>query len=365
MNKHLEGVSRIFLSIQLSFRYRKIRFPVREPAFLRQNKEKWLEFEQLLKQPQGREVNPDRLAELYIQLTDDLAYARTFFPKGQTVRYLNGLAAQTHLAIYKNKKTRRNRFVSFWTEELPLIMRNSYRELWISFAVFTFVFLIGLLTALQENEFVNAVLGDGYVNSTIDNIERGDPMGVYKDSPSFPMFLEIAINNIKVSFIAFAAGILLSAGTFYLLFSNGLMLGAFFGLFHLYGDLTEALPVIYIHGTLELSAIVIAAAAGIKLGNSILFPGTLSRIQSLQIQAKEGIKIVIGLVPVFLLAAWLEGYVTRLTEWPLWAKLIVILLSLTFVVGYYLYYPFVVKSKAADSARSEAGMAGWINGITE
>lgn len=332
---------------------------MREPAFLRQNKEKWLEFEQLLQRPQGREMNPDRLAELYIQLTDDLAYARTFFPKGQTVKYLNGLAAQTHLAIYKNKKTQRNRFLTFWTEELPAIMGNSRRELWISFGVFTFVFLIGLLTALQENDFVNAVLGDGYVNATIDNIERGDPMGVYKDSPSFPMFLEIAVNNIKVSFIAFAAGILLSIGTLYLLFNNGLMLGAFFGLFHLYGDLSEALPVIYIHGTLELSAIVIAGAAGIKLGNSILFPGTLSRIQSLQIQAKEGIKIVIGLVPVFLLAAWLEGYITRLTEWPLWAKLVVIFLSLAFVLGYYLYYPFVMKAKTNKNTEPDIAATGW------
>lgn len=338
---------------------------MREPAFLRQNKEKWLEFEQLLQRPQGRKVNPDRLAELYIQLTDDLAYARTFFPKGQTVKYLNGLAAQTHLAIYKNKRTRRNRFITFWTEELPLIMRNSRRELLVSFGVFTFVFLIGLLTALQENEFVTAVLGDGYVSTTIDNIERGDPMGVYKDSPPFPMFLEIAVNNIKVSFIAFAAGILLSIGTLYLLFNNGLMLGAFFGLFHLYGDLSEALPVIYIHGTLELSAIVIAGAAGIKLGNSILFPGTLSRIQSLQAQAKEGIKIVIGLVPVFLLAAWLEGYVTRLTEWPLWAKLVVILLSLAFVVGYYLWYPLVVKAKINRIPETDIGSAGWVNETAE
>lgn len=338
---------------------------MREPAFLRQNKEKWLEFEQLLHQSQGRQVNPDRLAELYIQLTDDLAYARTFYPKGQTVKYLNGLAARTHLAIYKNKRSNNNRLVTFWTTELPLILRSSRPQLWISFGVFTFVFLIGLLTAVQETGFVRAVLGDGYVNATIDNIQNDDPMGVYKDTPSFPMFLEIAVNNIRVSFIAFAAGILLSAGTIYLLFNNGLMLGAFFGLFHLYGDLTEALPVIYIHGTLELSAIVIAGAAGIKLGNSILFPGTLSRKQSLQRQAKEGVKIVLGLVPIFLLAAWLESYVTRLTHWPLWAKFIIIVLSLTFVIGYYLYYPQVVQANQPQPTSALPEHAGWFNDAEE
>lgn len=321
---------------------------MREPAFLRQNREKWQEYERLLKQPGGAPADPDRLASLYIQLTDDLAYARTFYPKGQTVRYLNSLAARTHLALYQNQQTEGNRLLTFWTTELPLIFATSTRQLWISFGVFFFVFLIGLFTAMEQSGFVNAVLGDGYVDMTIQNIENGDPMGVYKDSPSFPMFLEIAVNNIKVSFIAFAAGILLTAGTFYLLFNNGLMLGAFFGLFYQFGDLKEALPVIFIHGTLELSAIVIAGAAGVKLGNSVLFPGTMSRMDSLKKQAREGMKIIIGLIPVFLLAAWLEAYVTRLTEWPLWAKGIVILTSLSFIIWYYLLYPQEVKNRNPD-----------------
>lgn len=318
---------------------------MREPAFLRQNREKWQEYERLLLESDGNQADPDRLATLYIQLTDDLAYARTFYPKSQTVRYLNSLAARTHLALYNNQQTEGNRFLTFWTTELPLIFATSTRQLWTSFGFFSFIFLIGLFTAIDQSGFVNAVLGDGYVDMTIRNIENGDPMGVYKDSPSFPMFLEIAVNNIKVSFIAFAAGILLTAGTFYVLFNNGLMLGAFFGLFYQYGDLKEALPVIYIHGTLELSAIVIAGAAGVKLGNSVLFPGTMSRMDSLKKQAREGMKIIIGLIPVFLMAAWLEGYVTRLTEWSLLAKAIVILLSLGFVIWYYLLYPQEVKRR--------------------
>ncbi len=334
---------------------------MREPAFLRQNKEKWLEFESLLEQSGGQHTDPDRLAGLYIHLTDDLAYARTYYPKSQTTRYLNGLAAKTHLAIYRNKRSRKNRFLTFFSEELPLIYFHSRKELWIAFGVFSFVFLLGLLTALREDGFIRAVLGDGYVNMTIDNIEAGDPMGVYKSRPSFLMFLEISINNIKVSFVAFAGGILLSLGTFYLLFTNGLMLGGFLGLFYLYGDLKEALPVIYIHGTLELSAVVIAGAAGLKLGNSILFPGTRSRVKSLNAAAKDGVKMIIGLVPVFLLAAWLEGYLTRLTEWPLWIKLTIIVLSLVFVIGYYLVLPWLVHQKLLieQANAGEQVRSGW------
>ncbi|MDP5172019.1 MAG: stage II sporulation protein M [Bacteroidia bacterium] len=318
---------------------------MREPAFLRKNKDKWLEYEQLLTQSASSATDPDRLAELYVQLTDDLAYARTFYPRSQTVKYLNGLAARTHLQIYQNKRSKKQRLLSFWTEELPEILADSRKELLYAFGIFTFVFIIGILAALNGDTFIRSVLGDRYVNMTIENIKDGDPMGVYKRQPSLPMFLEIAVNNIRVSFFAFAAGMFLSVGTMYVLFNNGLMLGAFFGLFHLHGNLWEALPVIYIHGTLELSAIVIAGAAGIKLGNSILFPGTLTRRQSLQSEAKKGVKIIVGLIPVFLLAAWLEGYVTRLTAWPLAAKLMIILMSLCFIVGYYLVYPYLWKKR--------------------
>jgi uncharacterized membrane protein SpoIIM required for sporulation len=321
-------------------------FPdMREPAFLRQNKDKWLEYERLLEQRRKAQVDPDHLAKLYIQLTDDLAYARTFFPRSRTVRYLNGLAARTHLTIYKNKKEPRSRLLTFWTEELPALFREALRPILYAMAIFTFAFLIGLWSTMNGETFVRAILGDGYVNMTLENIERGDPLGVYKDSPSLPMFLRIAVNNVRVSFIAFALGILLSVGTGYILFQNGLMVGAFFGLFHTQNLIWEALPVIYIHGTLELSAIVIAGGAGFMLGNAILFPGSYTRQQSLQTAASKGIKIIVGLVPVFLVAAALEAYVTRLTEMPLPLKLLIILSSLAFVLGYYFVYPFLQKPR--------------------
>ena len=94
---------------------------MREPAFLRKNKEKWQEYEQTLFGAGKSAIDPDRLGKLYIQLIDDLAYARTFYPKSQTVRYLNGLAARTHLLIYENRKPDKNRLYHFFAEELPLI----------------------------------------------------------------------------------------------------------------------------------------------------------------------------------------------------------------------------------------------------
>jgi len=321
---------------------------MREPAFLRKYKDKWLEYENMLFGPQKEEIDPDRLAELYIQLTDDLAYARTFYPRSQVVRYLNGLAARTYLTIYKNQKQSGNRFLEFWNLELPLIIRRNHRQMFYAFLMFTFFFLLGVFNAVQDNEFLRIVLGDGYVDMTIQNIEKGDPMGVYKDSASFPMFIRIAFNNINVALKAFVFGIFLSVGTIYILFFNGVMVGAFLTLFHTRNMLWEALPVIYIHGTLELSAIVIAGGAGFMLGNSILFPGTLSRAISFRRGAKEGVKIMIGLIPVFIMAAFLEGYVTRLTEMPLALKLLIIGLSLAFLLWYYLFYPILLERRIGN-----------------
>jgi uncharacterized membrane protein SpoIIM required for sporulation len=318
---------------------------MREPAFLRRNKDKWLEYEKTLSSGYQGNIHPDHLAELYVQLTDDLAYARTFYPQSRTVKYLNGLAARTHLAIYKNKKDKSNRLLTFWTRELPMIYRSSHRFMLYSLVLFTFTFLVGFLATLQSETFARAVLGDGYVNMTIDNIEKGDPMGVYKQTPSFPMFINIAVNNIKVALLAFVMGIAISVGTIYVIFQNGIMVGVFFSFFHTKGLIWEALPVIYIHGTLELSAIVIAGGAGFLLGNSLLFPGTFTRLQSLQRAARDGIKIMVGLIPVFLMAAWLESYITRLTALPLFVKLVIIVFSLAFILGYYVIYPWYLERK--------------------
>src|SRR5690606_15344093 len=102
----------------------------------------------------------------------------------------------------------------------------------------------------------------------------------------------------------------------YFLFYNGVMLGSFQYFFHQRGLLMESALTIWIHGTLEITAIVIAGGAGIVMGNSILFPGTYSRTESLMRGARRGVKIVLGMIPIFLVAAFLESFVTRLTDMP-------------------------------------------------
>lgn len=117
------------------------------------------------------------------------------------------------------------------------------------------------------------------------------------------------------------------------------MLGSFQTFFFQHGLLYESLLAIWMHGTLEISALIVAGAAGLTLGNSWLFPGTYSRAAAFRKGARRALKIIIGTVPIFILAGFIEGFVTRHTHLPDLVRLSFILLSLSFVIYYYIYLP--------------------------
>ncbi|MBS1537533.1 MAG: stage II sporulation protein M [Bacteroidetes bacterium] len=316
---------------------------MREAAFVKQNKEKWQLFETLLAQKGG--TNPDHLADLFVQLTDDLSFARTFYPDSKTTKYLNTIAAATHQQIYRNKKEKRSRIISFWQYELPMLFRQSHKLLLLSLCIFVLSALIGMVSAANDDTFVRLILGDHYVNETIENIKNGNPLAVYGQTNEFDMFFRIVFNNIRVSFIEFVGGVLFSFGTIASLFYNGVMVGAFQYFFIAEGLFWQSFLVIWIHGTLEISAIVIAGCAGLTVGNSILFPGTYSRLQSFTRGAKQGLKIVIGLIPFFVVAGFLESFVTRHTNMPIVLSAGIILISFAIILGYFVFYPIYLERK--------------------
>ncbi|MBN1187697.1 MAG: stage II sporulation protein M [Bacteroidales bacterium] len=316
---------------------------MKEIVFLQRNKARWQEFEAYCMN--GRRHNPDKMAELYIQITDDLAYAQTYYPGSTTTQYLNDLALKAHSIIYINKKEKGNPIHRFWKYEYPLIVFNNKKYILYSFIIFTISVLIGIVSTAYNDNFTRLVLGDRYVNMTLENIRMEDPMAVYKMMGEAEMFGLISFNNIYVAMLAFVMGAFFSIGTGYMLFTNGVMLGTFQYLFYKYGLLYTAFKVIWIHGSFEIFAIIVAGAAGIRLGNSLLFPGTYSRSRSFQTGVKQGLKIFTGLIPFFLVAAFLEGFVTRRTEMPEFLSLSIIFLSIFFIFFYFYYYPKKLKKQ--------------------
>lgn len=321
---------------------------MREAAFVKQNKDKWVAFENVLNNT--AQLQPDKLSDLYIEITDHLSYAKTFYPKSNTEFYLNTLASQAHQKIYKTKRESKNRIVTFWKTEFPSMFHAHHRELLISFLVFAFFSFVGAFSAANEGDFVRSILGDGYVNMTLENIEKGDPMAVYKQQGEFNMFLGITINNIKVAVYAFALGIFLGVGTLYIMLQNGIMLGSFQYFFYEKGLLWESVRTIWIHGTIEISVIIIAGCAGLVMANGILFPGTYTRLESFKRGVKNGLKIMISTVPFFIVAGFLEGFVTRHTEMPDWLAILIIGSSLYLILFYYIFYPNQLKRKANHAA---------------
>jgi uncharacterized membrane protein SpoIIM required for sporulation len=316
---------------------------MREAAFIKKHKEKWQQFEDVLSKKIT--VSPDKLSDLYIEITDDLSYAKTYYPGSNVVAYLNGIAASAHLKIYVTKKESKNRFISFFKTEFPLEFYKHQKQLLIAFSVFLFFTIVGAFSAANDVNFVRLILGDAYVNMTLENIANGDPMAVYKKQAEMDMFLGITINNIRVAMYAFVLGILVSVGTLFIMMQNGIMLGSFLYFFYDKDLLWESSRTIWIHGTIEISVIIIAGCAGMVLGNGILFPKTYSRLESFKKSIKAGLKIMVSTIPFFIVAGFLEGFVTRHTEMPDWLAIIIILTSLSVIVFYYVIYPIKLTNK--------------------
>jgi len=248
---------------------------VREGLFIRKNIEKWKQY-----QYEAAE-NPDEMANQFTELVNDLGYSKTFYPHSKVTQYLNGLSSRTYLGIYKNKREESSRIWRFWKTELPLTIRRNHRMVLYAFILFTSFAILAAFSAAHDETFVRGVLGDGYVEMTEDNIAKGDPFGVYKDENAMNMFFMIVVNNIYVSYRVFVMGIILGLGSVYQMFLNGVMVGAFQYYFFGKGLGWESVLVIWIHGTLEISSIILSGAAGLILGNSFLFPGTRKRLHSL------------------------------------------------------------------------------------
>jgi len=320
---------------------------MREVAFIKQNKEKWLEFELAIFGKAKK--NPDELANLYIQMMNDLSYAQTYYPKSKTVIYLNHLASQIYQKIYKTKRTEKNKFLEFFITEVPLLIYEYKRYLIYAFILFFITVGIGVISARYDSSFVRLILGDGYVNQTLENIKKGNPMAVYGSGSNWGSFIGITMNNLYVGARCYIYGIFGGLGTFYIFLQNCIMLGSFQYFFYEQGVFWKSVRGIWIHGSMEIFAIVIETTAGFILGASILFPKTFSRMNSFKIGFKNSFKIFLSTFPFTISAGFLEGFITRYSiDMPNWLSSFIILFTLGIISFYYLVYPFIVHKKTTS-----------------
>lgn len=322
---------------------------MREVAFIKQNKEKWLSFETAIL---NNDLNdPDELASNYIKLVNDLAYAQTYYPKSKVITYLNQLATKAFQKIYKTKRQDTNRIISFWKTEIPLICYQYRKFIYVAFIVFFTFTAIGVVSAANNAEFLRSVVGNSYVDQTLENIEAGDPVAIYKSGSNWGSFIGITVNNLRVGIIAFVLGVFLGIGTLYIMFKNCIMLGSFQYFFYEKEVFWKSVRGIWIHGAMEIFAIVIECAAGLILGASILFPATHSRYTSFKLGAKTGIKLLISTFPFTFSAGFLEGFITRYSNsMPNWLSVGIILITLSIISYYYLIYPYKIQKQITQTS---------------
>jgi uncharacterized membrane protein SpoIIM required for sporulation len=316
---------------------------MKESRFIAQNSGKWKELENMLQQ--GTQ-DPGRMSELFVEVTDDLSFAKTYYPHRIVRAYLNNVSQNLYQNIYKNKSRNFLAFKIFWQIDLPLSLWHARHVLIVSFCIFLVGLTIGIISCINDPSFATKILGAGYVEQTMENIASGDPMAIYKDDDDTNMFLGITWNNLRVSFRIFISGILFGAGTILYLMMNAVMVGTFQFFFWDKGVFGESFITIWQHGTIEISCLVIAAAAGLTLAKGLIFPGTYPRMQAMQISAIKGLTIMAGVAPLIILAGFIEAFITRLTEAPIAFRIFVLLASAILIVWYFIIYPYkVAKSE--------------------
>jgi len=321
---------------------------VREALFIKKHKKKWSKIQQ------SQATNPDEMANDFTELVNDLAYAKTFYPTSKVTQFINGQASKIYLSIYKNRKEESNRIVTFWKYDLPLTIRRYHRVILFMFIFFCIFFVVGFFSSRQDETFVRQMLSDDYVDKTIQNIEEGNPFGIYQSGSSFLSWMGIMINNIKVALVYFSEGIFFGILTIKDIMTESISIGSFHYLFFSRGlGLQWALAVL-IHGTLELWSIIVAGAAGVILGMGLLFPGTTKRIDSLKRAAKDGVKITIGVLPVFIIAAFFEGFVTRHYKMHWIFSSLILFSSTIFIIWYFIIYPIRLQRKLRVQTTEEA-----------
>lgn len=251
----------------------------------------------------------DALGSLYRAATSDLALARRDFPAHHVTTYLNQLVARAHAVVYRGEPIAHKRILRFITAGFPRACRQAAPFIVVAAALFLLPALAAGLATYAYPESAHWVLPAG-AQELIPDIERQElwtdiPIEERPYASSF-----IMQNNIQVAFLAFGSGILAGLPTVYVMALNGLLLGGITGLTAHYGIGLELWTFVIGHGVVELSVIMIAGGTGLMLGWAVIHPGLLSRRDALTTAARRAVRLVIGCVPLLVLAGVIEGFVS-------------------------------------------------------
>jgi len=255
------------------------------------------------------------IALLYRQVAADLSVLRQDATSRTYATHVNHLLARAHHIIYSGRKTNLLTVFRFLRDEYPAIFQRQIGYVAASLLVSVAWGLLGAALTTARPEFMRHFVGP----EMIATMERHEMWTESVVSVAPMASSAIMSNNLTVSFITFAGGIVFGLGTFFALFTNGMMLGVIGAACHHYEMSMKLWSFVAPHGALELPSIIIAGAAGFRLGQAMLFPGALRWRESVARGGIEATQLVSGIIPLLVIAGCLEGFFSP-SQAPVWLK---------------------------------------------
>jgi uncharacterized membrane protein SpoIIM required for sporulation len=272
----------------------------------------WSRLEQLVAVSGRRSVSAltpaelQELALLYRQSASDLSTVREDPTSTQLALYLNQLLGRAHNLIYMGRRTRRRGILTFYKDIYPAIFRETFPDTFTAFVLFLAAAFAGVLMGIADPSFSRYFLGAHMMQSIESHKMWTDSIVTVKPLASSG----ILTNNLSVAFATFALGITAGIGTVWMMLLNGLMMGVVGVACWREGMSLPLWSFVAAHGVLELPAIFIAGGAGLGIAKGLLFPGTLPRRESLVQAGARSVRLVLGTIPMLLIAGVVEGFVS-------------------------------------------------------
>ncbi|OBB79265.1 stage II sporulation protein M [Mycolicibacterium peregrinum] len=286
-------------------------------AFVVAHRPTWDRLEQLVKRRRrltGAEV--DELVDLYQRVSTHLSMVRSASQDSVLVGRLSGLVARARAAVTGAHAPLWREFVRFWTVSFPVVAYRAWRW-WLGSAVAFFIVTVALALWVSGNPDVHAAIG---TPSEIDELVNHDFASYYSEHPAASFALQVWVNNSWVAAQCIAFAILLGLPIPYVLFQNAANLGVIAGLMFSADKGDLFLGLITPHGLLELTAVFLAAAVGMRLGWTVIAPGDRPRAQVLAEQGRAVVAAAVGLAVVLLISGLIEALVTP-SPLPTWMRI--------------------------------------------
>jgi uncharacterized membrane protein SpoIIM required for sporulation len=280
--------------------------------WLEKRRPHWNRLEQLVAASGRRSVTAltptelQELALLYRQSASDLSTVREDPTSSQLALYLNQLLARAHNLIYMGRKASRRGIWTFFKDTYPRIFRETFADTFTAFVLFLVAAIAGVLMGIADPGFSRFFLGPHMMQSIETHKMWTDSIVTIKPLASSG----IMTNNMSVAFTAFAAGITAGVGTVWMMLQNGLLMGVVGVACWREGMSLPLWSFVAGHGVLELPAIFIAGGAGLGMAKGMLFPGVLPRKESLVRAGARSVRLVLGTIPMLLIAGLVEGFVS-------------------------------------------------------